>query len=62
MLTELGANYLRYQVVAARESKEAKVLSSNVERTVSIPFFADDIGDLAGLARLGERLWNPKVS
>ena len=62
MLTELGANYLRYQVVAARESKEAKVLSSNVERAVSIPFFADDIGDLAGLARLGERLWNPKVS
>ena len=62
MLAELGANYLRYQVVAARESKEAKVLSSNVERTVSIPFFADDIGDLAGLARLGERLWNPKVS
>jgi anion-transporting ArsA/GET3 family ATPase len=59
LIQDLGRNYLRYQVVASRESEEADVLRKDVELAVSVPFFAEDIGDLAGLLRVGQWLWNP---
>lgn len=61
MLGELAANYLRYQVVAAREAAEAASLATDAEMRVEVPFFADDIGDLAGLLRIGEWLWRRAV-
>ena len=59
LVQDLGRNYLRYQVVASRESEEADALRRDVEVAVSVPFFAEDISDLAGLVRVGQWLWNP---
>jgi anion-transporting ArsA/GET3 family ATPase len=57
MLTEIGASFLNYQVVARREAEQRSELSASPELTLSVPYFEEDIHSLAGLLRLGEQVW-----
>jgi anion-transporting ArsA/GET3 family ATPase len=57
VLAEVGESYLNFRVVAQREAEEQAELETVPESLVSVPFFDSDIYDLAGLLRLGERLW-----
>ena len=57
MLSEIGSSFMNYQVVARRESDQRDALSGSAERTLSIPYFEEDIHSLAALLRLGEKIW-----
>lgn len=57
LMAELGENYLRFQVVAAREGEQAAELSRRAATCVRVPYMPDDIGDIAGLARIGGHLF-----
>jgi anion-transporting ArsA/GET3 family ATPase len=59
VLTEVGRSYLDYRVVAQREAEQRSELASVPEALVSVPFFETDVYDLAGLLRLGAKLWGP---
>ena len=58
VLAEVGQSYVDYRVVARREAEQQAELSTVPETLVSVPYFDTDIYDLAGLLRLGERLWS----
>lgn len=60
MLPELGENFLRFQLVAGREAEERDRLTAGAGVVASVPYFAEDIGDLAGLVRLGRQLWDDR--
>ena len=62
VLVEVGQSFLDYGVVAQRESEQQAELSSVPEVLVSVPAFDTDIYDLAGLMRLGARLWGRLTS
>ena len=57
VLGEMGRSFLDYQVVARREAEQRAELSATPELTLAVPYFEDDIHSLAGLLRLGERIW-----
>lgn len=57
VLAEVGESFLNYQVVARREAEQRLELASTPELTAAVPYFDDDIHSLAGLLRLGERIW-----
>jgi anion-transporting ArsA/GET3 family ATPase len=57
VLREVGESFLNYRVVATREAEQRKELGRVPEVVASAPFFDTDIFDLAGLLRLGERIW-----
>jgi len=57
VLREVGESFLNYRVVATREAEQQKELAIVPEIVCSAPFFETDIYDLAGLLRLGERIW-----
>ncbi len=57
VLDEIGKSYLNYRVVAQREAEQQAELSLVPEMLVTVPAFDTDIYDLAGLMRLGDRLW-----
>jgi len=57
VLEEIGTSFVNYQLVAQRESELRSELSSGAGTVATVPYFSDDIGDLAGLLALGERLW-----
>jgi anion-transporting ArsA/GET3 family ATPase len=57
VLHEVGESFLNYRVVATREAEQRKELGRVPEIVASAPFFETDIYDLAGLLRLGERIW-----
>ena len=57
VLAEVGQSYLDYRVVAQREAEQQAELAAVPETLVSVPYFETDVYDLAGLLRLGERLW-----
>ena len=57
VLTEVADSFHNFQVVAKREAEQRAELATAPEVTVSVPYQDEDIHDLAGLARLGERLW-----
>ncbi len=59
VLTEVGRSYLDYRVVAQREAEQRSELASVPEVLVSVPYFDTDVYDLAGLLRLGAKLWGP---
>ena len=59
VLTEVAESFLRFQVVAQRESEQRGELSVGAGVVATVPFFDTDIHDLAGLLRLGEQLWSP---
>jgi len=57
VLTEVAESFLNYQVVAKRESEQQAELATVPEVVASVPYFDVDIYDLAGLLKLGEKLW-----
>jgi anion-transporting ArsA/GET3 family ATPase len=57
VLQEVGESFLNYRVVATREAEQRKELGRVPEVVAVAPFFETDIYDLAGLLRLGERIW-----
>lgn len=57
VLTEIAENFLRFQVVAQREAEQRAELAVVPEVVAAVPYFETDIFDLAGLLRLGERIW-----
>jgi hypothetical protein len=57
VLHEVGGSYLDYRVVAQRQAEQQAELATVPETLVSVPYFDTDVYDLAGLLRLGERLW-----
>jgi len=58
VLTEVAESFLNFRVVALREAEEQAHLGTVPEVVATVPFFDTDIYDLAGLARLGEQLWD----
>jgi anion-transporting ArsA/GET3 family ATPase len=57
VLTEVGQNFLRFQLVSQREAEQQAELGRTPEIVVTVPYFDTDIVDLAGLLRLGETMW-----
>jgi len=57
VLREVAENYIRFQLVAQREAEQEAALGRLADVVASVPYFDDDIHDLAGLLRLGERMW-----
>ena len=57
VLGEVGESFLNYRIVATREAEQQKELALVPDIVCSAPFFETDIYDLAGLLRLGERIW-----
>ncbi|HEV7888330.1 MAG TPA: ArsA-related P-loop ATPase, partial [Acidimicrobiales bacterium] len=58
VLVEIAESFLRFQVVAQREAEQRAELSVAPEVVATVPYFEVDIYDLAGLLRLGERIWS----
>jgi anion-transporting ArsA/GET3 family ATPase len=58
VLTEMGDNFLRFQLVAQREAEQRAELAVSPEVVASVPYFESDIHDLGGLLRLGEQIWS----
>jgi anion-transporting ArsA/GET3 family ATPase len=58
VLTEVGENFLRFQLVAQREAEEQASLGRIPDVVATVPYFETDIYDLAGLLRLGEQMWS----
>jgi hypothetical protein len=59
VLVEVAESFRNFQVVAKREAEQRTELGAGSDVTVTVPYFDDDITDLAGLARLGATLWEP---
>jgi len=57
VLEEIGTSFTNYQLVAQREAELRAELSSGSGTVATVPYFSEDIGDLAGLLALGEKLW-----
>jgi anion-transporting ArsA/GET3 family ATPase len=57
VLGEVADSYRNFSVVAKREAEQRAELGATPDVVVSVPYFDDDIGDLAGLLRLGRSLW-----
>lgn len=57
VLHTIGQSFSHFRVVAQRESEQRAELARVPDVLVSVPYFDTDIYDLAGLLRLGERLW-----
>jgi len=57
VLREVADSFCNFEVVARREAEQRAELALTPEVIVTVPFFEVDIHDLAGLLRLGERMW-----
>lgn len=57
VLNEVGMSFRNFQLVAKREAEQRAELSASPDVMVSVPFFEDDIYDLAGLIRMGDKVW-----
>ena len=58
MLREMAESFRNFQVVAQREAKQRAGAGARPDVVVAaVPYFETDIYDLAGLLRLGERIW-----
>lgn len=58
VLTEIADNFCRFQLVAQREAEQEVALGETPEVVASVPYFDTDIYDLAGLLRLGAKIWH----
>lgn len=58
VLTEVAESFVNFQVVAQRESKQRSELAATPDVVTTVPSFETDIYDLAGLLRLGEKIWS----
>ncbi|MDP9388346.1 MAG: ArsA family ATPase, partial [Actinomycetota bacterium] len=57
VVSEVAESFLRFQVVAQREAEQRAELAVGTDVVTPVPYFETDIHDLAGLLRLGERIW-----
>lgn len=57
VLNEVASNYRNFAVVARRESALRRELQNRPDVVTAVPEFEGDIHDIAGLLRLGERIW-----
>jgi anion-transporting ArsA/GET3 family ATPase len=57
VLREVAESFLNFAVVAKREAEQRAELGSVPDVVVNVPYFDDDIADLAGLLRLGRAIW-----
>jgi anion-transporting ArsA/GET3 family ATPase len=57
VLKEVGESFLNYRVVATREAEQRGELAGAPDVVAAAPFFETDIYDLAGLLRMGGRIW-----
>ena len=57
VLTEVAESFLRFQVVAQRQAEQRAELGVLPEVVATVPYMETDIADLAGLLRLGEKIW-----
>jgi anion-transporting ArsA/GET3 family ATPase len=57
VLREVGESFLNFQVVAKREAETKGELAGAPEVVATVPYFDSDIYDLAGLIRLGDKIW-----
>jgi anion-transporting ArsA/GET3 family ATPase len=57
VLVEVGENFRNFAVVARREAAQRRDLQVRPDVVATVPEFEGDIHDLAGLLRLGERIW-----
>jgi anion-transporting ArsA/GET3 family ATPase len=57
VLKEVGESFRNYQVVAQREAEQRGELAAAPDLVATVPYFETDIFDLAGLLRLGEKIW-----
>jgi hypothetical protein len=53
----VAESFLNFAVVAKREAEQRAELGSVPDVVVNVPYFDDDIADLAGLLRLGRAIW-----
>ncbi len=58
VLKEVAESFLNFQMVARRQAEQEAELEGTPDVVVSVPNFETDIYDLAGLVRLGERIWS----
>ncbi|MEM8904736.1 MAG: hypothetical protein AAGF02_13620, partial [Actinomycetota bacterium] len=56
VLREVGANYRNLELVARREAEHRRRIGRDAELVAEVPWFAEDITDLRGLARIGDEL------
>lgn len=57
VLTEVAMSFRNFQLVGKREAEERAELATAPEVMVSVPFFEEDIYDIAGLIHMGEQIW-----
>ncbi len=57
VLTEVAMSFRNFQLVGKREAEERAELATAPEVMVSVPFFEEDIYDIAGLVHMGEQIW-----
>lgn len=57
VLNEVAMSFRNFQLIGKREAEQRAELSTAPEVMVSVPYFDDDIYDVAGLARMGEQIW-----
>ncbi len=57
VLNEIASNFRNFALVARREAGLRRDLQRRPDVVATVPEFAGDIHDLAGLLRLGERIW-----
>jgi hypothetical protein len=58
VLAEIGDSFSNYQIIAKREAEQRSELSRIPASVATVPFFPEDICDLAGLLGVAEKLWN----
>jgi hypothetical protein len=52
-----GRAFTNYRLIAPREAEQRAELSDHPGTVVTVPYFTDDICDVAGLLRLGDAIW-----
>jgi anion-transporting ArsA/GET3 family ATPase len=57
VLREVGGAFTNYRLIASREAEQRAELSDHPGTVVTVPYFTDDICDVAGLLRLGDAIW-----
>ncbi len=57
VLREVADTFLDFQVVAKREAELRKDLADHTDVLATVPYLADDIGDLQGLLEMGSHIW-----
>lgn len=59
VLTEVADSFLRFALVAKRETEQRAELAAVPDVVAAVPYMETDIYDLAGLLRVGEKIWSP---